>query len=168
MGIRGLLPRYDATSTPLRELVPLLEAALYSKQAVLALAAAPSTATAASIMAELIRQTQVLRGANSSTSSAGSSSMASTSASHGHTSDAYEEALTGEAYIKFKTAMAGADLLSTAGRRACLDANIPHMKVTSTSTRSKLALLAVPSPRRRRPFDRRERCLARARAAPQT
>ncbi|KAL1495114.1 hypothetical protein AB1Y20_016981 [Prymnesium parvum] len=115
MGVRGLLPRYDATNTPLRELVPLLEAAMYSKQAVLAMAATVSGATAASIMAELIKQTQTLRGAGSATSAAGASSLAGQSAPSGH-SDAYEEALTGEAFIKFKAALASADLLSTAGR----------------------------------------------------
>lgn len=106
----------------MRELVPLLEASLYSKQAVLAMAAATPGATAASIMAELIRQTQVLRGANGGMSAASSSSVTGPSISQGHVADAYEEALTGEAFIKFKTAMADADLLSTSGRRAAFEA----------------------------------------------
>lgn len=122
MGVRGLLPRYDATNTPLRELVPLLEAALYSKQAVLAVAAAAPGATVASIMAELIGQTQALRGANNTAAAGGASSLVGASAPQGHASDAYEEALTGEAFIKFKTVMAAADLLSTSGRRTAFEA----------------------------------------------
>jgi len=69
----------------------------------------------------VVERALVLRGANGPASSAGASSLAGSSAPQSH-SDAYEEALTGEAFIKFKTAMASADLLSTAGRRAAFEA----------------------------------------------
>ena len=119
MAVRALLPAYDAQSTPLAELVPPLELALFGRQPLLAAAAGEAGATAASIVTSLIRHVQNLRAsAPGAGSSSGGGATGAASAPH----DAIEEALTGSAFLTFKAAVSAADFLTAGGRRTDFEA----------------------------------------------
>lgn len=119
MAVRALLPAYDAQGTPLAELVPPLELALFSRQPLLAAAAGEAGATAASIVTSLIRHVQSLRaGASVAGPASGGGATGAASAPH----DAIEEALTGSAFLTFKAAVSSADFLTAGGRQTAFEA----------------------------------------------
>ena len=121
MAIRALLPGYDVDRTPLEELAPLIEGVFYSKQAILAAAAAMPGSTASSTVSVLIKAVQGLRTGGGASNQPGQSS-ASGGAANAPTGDAFEDGLTGPAYASFQVAMKAADLLSAAGRRGAFEA----------------------------------------------
>ena len=77
---------------------------------------------ASSIVAELIKQTHVLRGASSAMATAGPPAPTGQVATSGGLSEALEAAFSAAPFVKFRAAMQRADLLSTAGRRQAFEA----------------------------------------------